>query len=166
VSVQIVVESMFGNSQSVAEAIAEGLREEGAEVRLTQVSEAAETIPDDVTLLLVGGPTHALSMTRRTTRADAIKQGATAGHEQTGIREWIDRASPRTDLPVLTFDTRVKVRFVPGSAARSAATHLHQGFRKAKRGQTFFVEGTPGPLAEGERERARAWGRELAGLTR
>lgn len=162
-SALVVVESMFGNSLAVAEAITEGLQAEGVEVALTRVADAPTTVPDDVTLLLVGGPTHAFSMTRKNTRADAIRQGATEGQEGTGIREWIDRAAPRADLPVLTFDTRVQVKFVPGSAAKSAASHLHhQGFKRAKRGETFFVEGTPGPLADGELERAREWGRALA----
>lgn len=162
-SVLVVVESMFGNSLTVAEAITDGLREEGAEVALTRVADAPETIDDDVSLLLVGGPTHAFSMTRKSTRADAIRQGATQGEEVSGIREWIADAQPRKDLRVVTFDTRVQVKFVPGSAAKSAASHLrHQGFKKVKRGETFFVEGTPGPLVEGELDRAREWGRQLA----
>ena len=51
---------------------------------------------------------------------------------------------------------------MPGSAARSAASSLHHhGFSKAHRGETFFVEGTPGPLVTGELARARQWGKEL-----
>lgn len=162
-SVLVVVESMFGNSYTVAEAIAEGLRTEGADVTLTKVADAPDTVDDDVTLLLVGGPTHAFSMTRKSTRADAIRQGATEGEEVAGIREWITNAEPRKDLRVITFDTRVQVKFVPGSAAKSAASSLkHHGFKRAKRGETFFVEGTPGPLLDGERDRAEAWGRKLA----
>lgn len=162
-SVLIVVESMFGNSLSVAEAIADGVREAGTEVELAKVADAPEQIDPGVTLLLVGGPTHAFSMTRESTRADAIRQGATHGQAGLGIREWIDRAAPRADLPVVTFDTRVQVKFVPGSAAKSAASSLHHhGFARAHRGQTFHVEGTPGPLAAGELDRAREWGRELA----
>lgn len=161
-SVLIVVESMFGNSYAVAEAIAEGVRSSGREVVVTRVADAPTTLDPSVTLLLLGGPTHAFSMTRRNTRADAIRQGATHGGETTGIREWIDRVAPRRELPVVTFDTRVQVKFVPGSAARSAASALHHhGFTHAHRGETFFVEGTPGPLADGELERAVTWGKEL-----
>lgn len=162
-SVLIVVESMFGNSLAVAEAIAEGVRAAGVPVRVSKVADTPTVVDPEVSLLLVGGPTHAFSMTRRNTRADAIRQGATEGQEVTGIREWIDRADPRPELPVVTFDTRVKVKLVPGSAAKSAASSLqHHGFARAHRGETFFVEGTPGPLAPGERDRARAWGEELA----
>lgn len=162
-SVLIVVESMFGNSLTVAGSIAEGIRGAGVDVEVMRVSDAPLVLDPSVTLLLVGGPTHAFSMTRKSTRADAIRQGATEGQEVTGIREWIDRATPRPDLPVITFDTRVQVKFVPGSAAKSAATALnHHGFARVHRGETFFVQGTPGPLSDGEAERARSWGEELA----
>lgn len=165
-SVLIVVESMFGNSYAVAEAIADGVRSIGREVTLTRVEDAPTTIDPSVALLVLGGPTHAFSMTRQNTRADAIRQGATGGSEAGGIREWIEQAAPRPELEVITFDTRVQVKFVPGSAARSAATSLrHHGFRHAHRGETFFVLGTPGPLADGELERATAWGKELGAFS-
>lgn len=161
-SIQVVVESMFGNSLTVAEAVAEAAREAGATVHLTRVAEAGPEVDDDATLLVVGGPTHAFSMTRSSTRADALREGAPYGDTETGIREWIDRATPRPELPVVTFDTRVQVKFVPGSAAKSAASSLKgHGFAHVTRGPTFFVLGKEGPLADGELERARAWGAEL-----
>ena len=167
-SILIVCESEFGNTRAVADAIAEGLLQDhhgsmGGAVRVVRVEEAPHRIPDDVTSLLVGGPTHAFSMTRPQTRQDAVKQGAPAAHAQVGIREWISDVEPRADLPVYTYDTRVHVKLIPGSAAKKAAEALRQrGFGKAQRGRTFWVEGTPGPLGEGELERARSWGAELA----
>jgi hypothetical protein len=167
-SILIVCESQFGNTRAVADAIAEGLtRDDGTEgsppVRVVAVDEAPREIPDEVTSLLVGGPTHAFSMTRASTRADAVKQGAPSGHEGTGIREWIEQVAPRAELPVYTFDTRVHVKLLPGSAAKKAAEALRdRGFRRAERGRTFWVEGTPGPLSEDELEKARSWGVELA----
>ena len=162
-SILIVVESMFGNSRAVAEAAAEGARATGAEVATYDVAEAPAQVAESVTLLVLGGPTHAFSMTRRTTRADAHRQGARLGSEEIGIREWIERAQPRGDLPVVTFDTRIPAKWVPGSAAKSAAGALRRrGFAAAERGPTFLVAGTSGPLLEGETERAREWGADLA----
>jgi hypothetical protein len=167
-SILIVCESQFGNTRAVADAIAEGLlRDDGSAggppVSVVPVDEAPMEIPADVTSLLVGGPTHAFSMTRRETRADAVKQGAPSGHEEIGIREWIEQVQPRPDLPVYTFDTRVHVKLIPGSAAKKAAEALRErGFHKAERGKTFWVEGTPGPLGAEELEKARSWGVELA----
>ena len=165
--VLIVHESLFGNTKQVAEALAEGLRAgraggDDASVLVVNTDEAPATIPDEVTLLLVGGPTHAFSMTRPGTREDAVTKGAPTA-PRLGVREWIDAAMPRTDLPVVTFDTRVHVHMMPGSAAASAAKALrHNGFRNADRGETFWVEGTEGPLCEGELDRAKAWGETLA----
>jgi hypothetical protein len=147
----------------VADAIAAGAEATGAEVGVTPVADAPHEIDPAVTLLVVGGPTHAFSMTRPKTRAEAhTKYGAPPG-DDSGIREWIDHASPRPDLPVVTFDTRVQVKWVPGSAAKSAASSLKgHGFGHAQRGPTFFVEGVEGPLVAGELDRARAWGADLA----
>ncbi|WP_347353788.1 flavodoxin/nitric oxide synthase [Intrasporangium sp.] len=171
-TVLIVHESMFGNTAAVAAAIAEGMTQELASgtdstgppaVRLVPVAAAPAEIPADVGLLLVGAPTHAFSMPRSSTRQDAVRQGAT-GSAAAGVREWVERVVPRGDLPVVTFDTRVHVRLMPGSAARSAAAALRRnGFRRAERGESFWVEGVPGPLAHDELLRARAWGAALVG---
>jgi hypothetical protein len=164
-NVLIVHESMFGNTREIAEAVAAGVRRGGPAgdggVRLVHVDDAPRTIGDDVDLLLVGSPTHALGMTRPETRRDATTQGGSAA--RAGVREWIESLTPRPDLPVVTFDTRVHVRMLPGSAARSAAKALRRkGFDRAEQGETFWVEGTPGPVVAGEVERAERWGAELA----
>jgi hypothetical protein len=171
-TVLIVHESMFGNTKQIAEAIAEGMSRElehdrpadGAPaVRLVSVVDAPTEIPDDVHLLLVGGPTHAFSMSRETTRQDAVRQGGYAPADM-GIREWIEQVTPHESLRVVTFDTRVHVRMLPGSAAKTAASALrHRGFPQAERGESFWVGGTPGPLSHDEVVRARAWGAALAG---
>jgi hypothetical protein len=167
-SVLVVYESMFGNTEAIAEAVAEGIRREGEHsppgqpVTVVPVTEAPRQIPDDVTMLLVGGPTHAFSMSRESTRADAVRQGAT-GAPRTGIREWIESCEARADLPVHTFDTRVHVRMMPGSAAKQAAIALRRkGFTRAERGESFWVGGKDGPLSHDEVVRARAWGAFLA----
>ena len=159
----IVHESLFGNTKAAAEAITRGLSRgnQSNEVGLMSSDEAPGVIPEDVSLLIVGGPTHAFSMTRESTRKDAETKGAVE-HVRRGIREWIEAVVPRPELPVITFDTRVKVKLLPGSAAKSAVKALRsRGFRRAAQGETFWVEGTDGPLKDGELERAEAWGQEL-----
>lgn len=158
----IIHESLFGNTRAVAEAVKRGLtRDRPVEVGLLRSDDAPGVIPEDVSLLILGGPTHAFSMTRASTRKDAETKGAQE-HVRTGIREWIDAVAPRAELPVVTFDTRVKVRLMPGSAARSAVKALRsRGFRRAEQGETFWVEDTDGPLKDGELDRAEAWGHRL-----
>ena len=57
----VVVESMWGNTRIVAEAVARGL---GGGAEVLDVQQAPSELPDDVGLLVVGGPTHAFSMSR------------------------------------------------------------------------------------------------------
>ena len=161
----VMYESMFGNSERVARAVADGLGEcMDVTVRDVAITPAGE-VPADVDLLVVGGPTHALSMSRPNTREDAIRQGAHQGLAVRGLREWLDGLAP--DLHALrcaTFDTRVsRVRRLPGSAARSAARVLrrHRGLLVAA-SESFFVDDVAGPLGDDQLERARAWGHQVA----
>jgi flavorubredoxin len=159
----VVYESMFGNTQSVARAVAEGLQGY-LTVDALEVSAAPTVVPADVNLLVVGGPTHVFGMTRPNTRADAMKQahGGSIISTGSGMREWIEQLAGPRRLAVATFDTRVKVRWMGGSAAASAAKRLRRrGFDVTPGKESFYVQGTPGPLADGEVDRAREWGRRL-----
>lgn len=156
----IVVESWFGNTKAVADAVARGLGD--AEVH--DVRAMGTRIGEDVELLVIGGPTHAFGMSRPGTRADAARQGGQGSAEAPGIREWVERMEAPRGLPVATFDTRVtKVRHLPGSAARGAAKVLRgRGFNPVSKPESFYVNDLKGPLEEHELERAEAWGTALA----
>ena len=159
----VVYESMFGNTEEVARAVADGLRTK-MDVDLREVTQAPQQITQLVDLIVVGGPTHAFSLSRPSTRAQALEQGATHGSGKLGLREWLAhlRRGPHSEL-VAAFDTRVeKVRRLPGSAAKKAAKVAHDlGYAPAGR-ESFYVTATPGPLLPGELKRATAWGEELA----
>jgi hypothetical protein len=158
---QVVFESMFGNSAQVARAIVEGRGRHG-EIELTDVASSPPgAVAADIDCLVVGGPTHAFSMSRRSTREDAIRQGATHGASSAGLREWLRAAdADLAGLPCAAFDTRVaRVRRLPGSAAHVAARALRR-----RRGRvvvppmSFFVDDVAGPLSDAELDRARNWG--------
>jgi hypothetical protein len=160
----IVYESMFGNTQQIAEAVCEGLRG-SVEVQLVRVDHALAAPPADLDLLVVGGPTHALGMSRPTTRIDASTQGEVVMPSDTGIREWLEQLPDRQgETLAATFDTRVrKARWLSGSAARGATKVLRRrGIKPLAPPASFFVEDIPGPLSDGEVDRARQWGRSLA----
>jgi flavodoxin len=159
--VLVVFETMFGNTERIARAIADGLGER-AHVTVVNVADAPPEVPATVDLLVVGGPTHAFSMSRESTRRGAVQRGASAGAADPGIREWLE-ALP-SDIHPQTFagfDTRVHVPLLPGAASHSA-TRLarRRGFGVTKP-QSFLVEGYEGPVSPGELERARAWGEQL-----
>jgi hypothetical protein len=160
----VVYESMFGNTEQVARAISIGL-EKHTDVQVRAVDDEPASISDSFDLIVIGGPTHAFSMSRPKTREDALRRGATEGKATIGIREWIDHlhSEPDSQQLVATFDTRVKVvEHLPGSAARAAAKAArHRGFARATKPQSFYVEDVAGPLVDGELARAEEWGNRL-----
>jgi Flavodoxin len=117
----VIYESMFGNTEAVARAVADGLSEL-FDVDVHEVSHAPASVTGLVDLVVVGGPTHAFFLSRPATRASALEQGATHGSEELGLRDWLGhprRGSHRER--VAAFDTRVdKARRLPGSAATKA----------------------------------------------
>jgi flavodoxin len=161
---RVVYESLFGNTEWVARAVAEGLRLEGLDVTVGDVRDTSAT--DDHNLLVVGAPTHAFSLSRASTRQDAVKQGAPPETASTGLREWITAlATPAHDEHlVAAFDTRVrKVRHLPAAASRKAAHLLtKKGFELVVPPHGFLVEDVAGPLSEGQLQEATAWGRKVA----
>jgi hypothetical protein len=85
----VVYESMFGNTQVIAEAIAAGLSER-IRTEALEVSVAPTRIDDDVALLVVGGPTHAFGLSRPQTRLDAARQATQRLVSRgLGLREWL-----------------------------------------------------------------------------
>ena len=163
----LVYESMFGSTAAVSEAVAAGLRDAGLEVEVQEVRSAPAARDVAFDLLVVGGPTHAFSLSRPSTRAEAVRQGAGAELAATGLREWLEALGPREDAarrPAAAFDTRVtKVRNLPKAASTRAAHLLRRhGYRLVSRPTPFLVDDTQGPLVEGELERARGWGGEIA----
>ncbi|MGA1827260.1 flavodoxin family protein [Microbacterium sp.] len=160
----VVFESIWGNTEQLAREVAAGLGGERTEV--VDAASAPVALEADVDLLVVGGPTHAFSMSTSSTREAAKQQGA-AQVPTRGIREWIEAvSSPARAVPVATFDTRVVTPRLPGSAAKKAMKRLVAlGFRPLAKPETFGVHGYSGPVADGELDRARRWGAELAGLS-
>jgi hypothetical protein len=121
----VVVESVFGNTRQVADAIARGLAR-----RMDVTTVDVTTAPGDprgVDLMVVGGPTHAFGMTRPSTRRSAAEQPGAAPASETGLREWLDALPAGRGLAVAAFDTRVDHPRLPGSAA--AAGRVVEGAR-------------------------------------
>ncbi len=161
----IVYESMFGNTERVAAAVARGLRREGVHARLFEVGWAPAELSDEVDLLIVGAPTHAFALSRPDTRAEAVRQGAPAGRAAQGLREWLESVGFDSVRPpaLAAFDTRMsKVRWLPKAAGPTAVRLAHKhGLEATDKPVGFLVEHLQGPLVDGEVERAVAWGRRL-----
>jgi hypothetical protein len=109
----VVYESMYGNTHSVAEAIAEGLGPAAA-TEVVSTNDADRMDLTGLDLLVVGGPTHAHGMTRSQTRQAAVIDARSGekelildpSAEGLGVREWLDLLGPSSGRAA-AFDTRV-----------------------------------------------------------
>ncbi len=162
----VIYESMFGNTWTVADAIADGVGTRFM-VESIEVSEAPTVIGEEFDLVIVGGPTHQFGMSRPGSRGDAAKQADRALiSREIGIREWLDRVTLNGQVTAAAFDTQMSeprwLRFV-GSAAGKIEKKLKRiGFTVAVPAKHFYVTGMKGPLADGEIQRARQWGEQIA----
>ncbi|HEY7257009.1 MAG TPA: flavodoxin domain-containing protein [Solirubrobacterales bacterium] len=168
--IAIAYESMYGNTRQIAEAVAAGLESLG-EVELVAVNRGDAGPADDADALIVGGPTHmhglATSMSRKGAAQAAeeeedvsLEPGAAEGP---GLRRWLTERSG-DGKPAAAFDTRLdRSSFLTGAAARGIGKRLRgRGFEMIADPESFLVEDSEGPLADGELERAQAWGESLA----
>ena len=165
----VVYESMFGNTRDVARAIAEGVSSR-MHVEHVDVTDAPSVIPADVTLLFVGGPTHAHGLSNPKTRADAARRaGDKLVSRGAGLAGWLERVRPESaPIATVAFDTRIKgPGLLWGSAAKAMVKLLDsRDFPMIANPMSFLVGGPTGPMFDrldaGERERAIAWGAGIA----
>lgn len=167
----VVFESMYGNTKEVATAVAAGLSTR-MPVEIAEVGTAPSVIGDDVSLLVVGAPTHAHGMSQTESRRSAADRADPAQgvvSSGIGIREWLGSiGSAPTRLAVAAFDTRLKgPGLLWGSAAKAAESQLRKsGATVVVPAQSFFVSGPLGSpyhaVTDAELERARAWGERVA----
>jgi flavodoxin len=151
----VVYDSVFGNTEKVAQAMGKALGER-AEAQVLRVGDVKAEHLAGLDALLVGSPTRAFSPTP-------------------AITSWL-RGLPRDSLrgvQVAAFDTRFDennadsaiLRFLVrifGYAAEPIGKRLaRKGGELAMPPEGFFVGGTEGPLDEGELERAAAWARGM-----
>jgi hypothetical protein len=158
----VVYESWFGNTWRIAKRIAAALAEEG-EVEVVSVDDPMPSLAH-VDLLVLGAPTHVHGLSGNRSRQAAIDQREGAGEAGIGARGWIERLPLVGGPSAAVFDTRAhKPELLVGSAAHGMAHRLRKrGYSLIAEPESFFVQGTPGPLEEGELERAAEWGTALA----
>jgi flavodoxin len=140
----VVYDSVHGNTEAIAKAIGGALSEETEVVR---AGEAAPTNLETLDLLLVGAPTY-------------------GGRPTPSVREFLAKVErgALAGLRVAAFDTRMPAMWVRifGFAAGKIARRLTRlGASLAAPPEGFYVEGTEGPLVDGEEQRAAAWAQGL-----
>ncbi len=151
----VVVESCFGNTQKVAEQIADGLRSVGADVDVAYASDTPQIA--NIDLLVIGAPTHNRGLPKPTSRKQAEERG---GHSQsTGVAEWIQTLPQLKGQRVAVFATKVDRAFA-GSAATVIRKRVKMLHAEVVGCEDFIIQ--EGHLADGEVERAKQWGASLA----
>jgi len=150
----IVYDSIFGNTATIARAIAAG-RSDDASVRLLSPTEARSLELAAGDLLIVGSPTRGFAATPAINEFLAGLSSVPAGIRAAAFDT---RLAPETVHPA-------PLRWVVeagGYAAKRIAEVLRQkGFAVAADEGGFAVQGTEGPLKPGEVERAETWARAL-----
>ena len=157
----VVYESLWGNTAAVARAIAQGL---GPEARALSTAEADATALEGAGLIVAGAPVLGFKLPtekmRESVRRTPGKAPAPPDLSHPAMRTWLEALPPGTGRAA-AFDTQVRGPF--GSAAPEIAAALElAGYAPLAKPAAYTVKGKCGPLKDGELERARQWGAELA----
>ena len=158
----VVYESIWGSTASVARAIAEGL---GPDTQALSTLQATPEALAGADLIVAGAPLMAFSLPTESTRNNLGSYEAKAPRppdlSAPSMRSWLETV-PKSTGRCAAFETRF--RWSPGSATKGILRGLERaGYQPAeKKGKRFIIAGTYGPMRDGELERARRWGAELA----
>ena len=140
----IVYDSLYGNTETIAGAVAKGIT---GDVKVVKAGNAKASDAGEVDLLIIGSPTQG---GRYTKTMDSFF-GELCGS--------INKAAK-----IAVFDTRMPVKWVKifGFAAGKLADYFKKaGFELLVPPEPFMVESAKGPLQEGEEARAAEWGKSI-----
>lgn len=135
----VIYDSNFGNTQKIAEEIAHKLT-----AICIPVTQFQPLMLNEVELIIVGSPINAWRPTER-------------------IRTFLNELVPGSlkGIKAAAFDTRIKI-FMSGNAAKKIASVLkRKGATIIAAPEGYYVKDNPGPLLDGELERAGKWAEEI-----
>jgi hypothetical protein len=155
----VVYESVWGNTATIARAIAQGFGPD-AEVHPTDEVPKDHLVAAD--LIIAGSPVFAFSLPSESMR-EHILQSETSGPPpdltHPSLRSWLD-AVPASHGYAAAFETRIW--WSPRGATGAIERRLAQaGYRRLLKAEKFVVRDKYGPLRDGELDRARQWGNDL-----
>jgi flavodoxin I len=142
----VVYDSVYGNTEKIARAIADGITPSG-EVEVLRAGEADPSELASVDFLIVGSPVH-------------------GGRPTPAVQDFLNKMAQQSPkgIKVAAFDTRATSKFAKifgNAAGRIAGRLTKKGGLLIVPAEGFFVTGTKGPLKEGELERATAWAKGI-----
>ena len=157
----VVYESLWGNTAAVARAIAAGI---GPGARVLSTAEASASAIADAELIVAGAPVLGFRLPTDAMRRSVLtseRDAPTAPDlSQPSMRSWLE-GLPAGRGRSAAFETRI--RWSPGGATAAIEARLNgAGYTPIAGAGRFVVKGKYGPLRDGELDRARRWGAELA----
>lgn len=157
----VVYESLWGNTAAIARAIAEGI---GPGTRAMTTAEATEAVVADADLVVAGAPVIQFGLPTDAARTmlgtNPGKAPRSPDLSSPSMRSWLTTL-PAGHARSAAFETRIW--WSPRGATGTIERGLERaGYRPVSKAQKFIVKGAYGPVRDGEFERARRWGAELA----
>jgi flavodoxin len=143
----VVYDSVFGNTEKVAGALANGLQDGGADVECMRVDAVKFDELRGYDLLVVGGPVH----------------GWNASKPIKGFLERLKSVEGLSGKKAFAFDTKMGKSRLAGDAGGKIERKLKSlGLTIIKDHASAVVKGREGPLEEGAEEKFKQLGTELA----
>ena len=157
----VVYESLWGNTAAIARAIAEGI---GPGTQVFSTAQASSAAISGADLIVAGAPVLGFRLPSdkmlKMIGESPGKNPVAPDLSQPSMRAWLD-ALPKGSGRSAAFETRIW--WSPGGATAAIVRGLESaGYRPIAKARRFIVKGKNGPLRDGELERARLWGAELA----
>jgi flavorubredoxin len=157
----VVYESLWGNTAAIARAIAEGI---GPDARVLTTDAASSETVAEADLVVAGAPVLGFSLASARMRDSVARSEANAPTppdlSHPSLRSWLDTL-PHGHGRFAAFETRIW--WSPRGATGEIEGRLKRaGYQPIAKAQKFVVTDKYGPLREGELDRARRWGTELA----
>jgi flavorubredoxin len=147
VKASVVYDSLYGNTEKVAKALAAGLESGGVDVSVVKVDAVRFDELSGIDLLCVGSPVHAWSVSKP-------------------VNEFLERLKSvggLTGKKAFAFDTKMSKSRLAGSAGGKIERKLKDlGLTIAKHSESAIVMSSEGPLEESAEGTFKQIGAELA----
>jgi flavodoxin I len=149
----VIYDSVYGNTEQIAQAIGDGLT---GEVEVARVSDINASELRAFDLLIVGSPVHG---GRATPAIDTLLQQFPA-HSLEGKR--VAAFDTRFEAAEQGVGLRILMSVIRYAAERIARELVKKGGKLVAEPEGFIVEQKEGPLKPGEMERAHQWAKAMS----
>jgi flavorubredoxin len=142
----VVYDSVYGNTEKVAKALAAGLESGGADVNVVKVDAVKSDELGEVDLLCVGSPTQAWNASKP-------------------MKEFLERLKSVKSLSgkkAFAFDTKMRSRLAGNAGQKIESKLKDAGLTIVRHSESAVVKGREGPLEENAEETFKQIGAELA----